>query len=64
LSVYSPGKVTSPYLGLALEHPLQNDLKPSVQVRRKWLGSGITDSPLANRSTQTSGLLALTQVFK
>lgn len=64
LASYTPGSATSPYLGLALEYPLQKDLNLSWQITKKWLGKGITDSPLVNTSSQTSGLLALTHVFR
>ena len=64
LPSYTPGNASSPYLGLALEYPLPNDLKLSFQVTRKWLGKSMTDSPLIKASTQTSGLLALMHVFK
>jgi len=63
LSSYAPGHASSPYLGLALEYPLPNQLKLSFQITKRWLGRSMTDSPLINTSTQTSGLLALMHVF-
>ena len=63
LPSYAPGSASSPYLGLALEYPLPNNLKLSFQLTRKWLGKSMMDSPLISTSTQTSGLLALVRVF-
>ncbi|MEY5098442.1 MAG: hypothetical protein RJA36_1161 [Pseudomonadota bacterium] len=63
LSSYTPGKASSPYLSMALEYPLPDKLKLSFQITKKWLGKSMTDSPLINTSTQTSGLLALVHVF-
>lgn len=64
LSRWAPGSAVSPYIALAAQWPLQADLNLTFQVTKKWLGRGLTDSPLVDSSSQTSGLLALTHVFK
>ena len=61
---YMPGHASSPYLGVALEYLLPANLKLSFQLTKKWLGKDTTDSPLVNNPSPSTGLLALTQVFK
>lgn len=58
------GDSTVPVLGVALEYPLTAQLPVSLQVRRKWLDSPITNSPLVTRSTADSVLLSVSYRFR
>lgn len=64
IPVYKPGTSISPNLGLAIEYPVMKDYSLTLQVRKRWLDSSITDSPLVTRKSQMSGFLSLTHGFK
>ncbi len=64
LDVYNPGNSLSPNFGVAFAYPLENDYSLTLQVRKKWLDSSITDSPLVNSKSQLSSFLSLTRSFK
>lgn len=61
---YNAGASTTPMLGLAADVPLGEPWVLNMQLRRKWLGSALTSSPLVNRKTQDSGFIALSYRFK
>lgn len=64
IPTYSPGSSLSPNAAVAVDYELTKTVKVTAQVRRRWLDSSISASPLANTRTQTSGLLALTRTFQ
>ena len=64
LAAYNPGNSLSPNFGVAFAYPLENDYSLTLQVRKKWLDSSITDSPLVNSKSQLSSFLSLTRSFK
>jgi outer membrane protein len=64
LAVYNAGNSISPNLGFAFEYPFENNYSLTLQVRKKWLDSSITDSPLVNTHSQLSSFLSLTRSFK
>jgi outer membrane protein len=64
LDVYNPGNSLSPNFGVAFAYPLENDYSLTLQVRKEWLDSSITDSPLVNSKSQLSSFLSLTRSFK
>lgn len=64
LPSYNASHSVSPNLGVAFEYPLANNYGITLQVRKKWLDQSITNSPLVNTQSQTSGFLALTRSFK
>ncbi len=49
----------NPVLALAAEVPLSGAWVLIAQVRRKWLGAPVADSPRLSRPTVDSGYLAL-----
>lgn len=63
LTAYSTGASISPNLALALEYPLVDAFKLTVQVRKRWLDAAIADSPLVKTSHQTSSFIALSRAF-
>ncbi|SFC34566.1 outer membrane protein [Polaromonas sp. OV174] len=63
-AAYKPGASTMPVMGLALDVPLGEPWVLSLQLRRKWLDSALTNSPLVSRKTQDSGFVALSYRFK
>ena len=64
LYIYTARASNVPAIALAADYPLGGDWGLTAQVRKKWLDSAITSSPLVGRSTQISGLLAVTKTFK
>jgi MipA family protein len=64
IAAYNASNSISPNLGFAFEYPLPNDYSLTLQVRKKWLDSSITDSPLVNSKSQLSSFLSLTRSFK
>lgn len=63
-AAYSAGASTTPMLGLAIDVPLSQDWAINMQMRRKWLDSAVSDSPLVRGKTQNSGFIALSYRFK
>jgi MipA family protein len=64
LDVYRASSSTTPILGMAFEWPLDDAWHITLQLRRRWLDSAITQSPLVSTHVQDSGFLALTRTFK
>lgn len=63
-AVYKAGASSMPMIGLSVDVPLTEPWVLSMQVRRKWLGSAVYNSPLVSRKTQDSGFVALSYRFK
>lgn len=63
-AAYNAGASTIPVLGLGVDIPLGAPWVISMQLRRKWLDSAVTNSPLVGRKTQDSGFVALSYRFK
>ena len=63
-AAYTAGASTIPVLGLGVDIPLGAPWVISLQLRRKWLDSAVTNSPLVSRKTQDSGFLALSYRFQ
>jgi outer membrane protein len=61
---YSARASTTPVLAMAFEWPLDETWHLNLQLRRRWLDSAITQSPLVSTKQQDSGFLALTRSFK
>lgn len=64
LARHEAGHSVTPNVAIAVDYPLGQELKFTGQIRRRWLDRSMTDSPLVNTKTQTSGFLALTRSFK
>lgn len=64
VAAYSAGNSTTPNAALTLEYVLQDNLKLSCQVRKRWLDKSIYASPLVVTKSQTTSMLALTRTFK
>lgn len=64
IAAYSAGNSISPNLGFAFEYPLQSEYSLTLQVRKRWLDSAISDSPLATTRSQFSGFVSLARSFK
>ena len=62
--VYSPGASTTPVLGLAADYSITENWVINMQLRRKWLDSAVTNSPLVVRKTQDTGYIGLSYRFK
>jgi outer membrane protein len=61
---YQPGRAINPLLGLLGEIRVTPDWYLNFYLRRRRLDRAISASPLVTRSTQDSGLLALSYRFK
>ena len=62
-AAYSPSAASVPFLSLWLEVPIKKDWNADFYLRRKWLGSAISSSPLVNLSHSDSGFIALVRHF-
>ena len=51
-------------LGFLLEVPIIDDWYINIYGKRKWMGSGISNSPVMNRSFQDNLFMALAYRFK
>ena len=60
LQVWQPGASWAPQITLHASLPLSGPWSLQGQLRQRWWDSAVSDSPLVQRSSQTSGLLALT----
>ncbi len=60
LRVWQPGASWAPQLTLHASLPLSGAWSLQGQLRQRWFDGAVADSPLVQRSSQTSGLLALT----
>lgn len=64
MASYAPGSSTMPNAAIAVDRELTPTLKLTAQLRRRWLDRSVSDSPLVNSRSQTSGLLAVTRTFR
>ena len=63
-AAYNAGASTTPVLGLAADYSLTENWVVNMQLRRKWLDSAITNSPLVVSKTQDTGYIGLSYRFK
>ena len=63
-ATYIAGVSTIPVLGLAADYSLTENWVVNMQLRRKWLDSAVTNSPLVVRKTQDVGYVGLSYRFK
>ena len=63
-AAYNAGASTTPVLGLAADYSLTENWIINMQLRRKWLDSAVTNSPLVVRKTQDVGYVGLSYRFK
>jgi outer membrane protein len=63
-AAYNAGASTTPVLGLAADYSLTESWIVTLQLRRKWLDSAVTNSPLVVRKTQDFGYIVLSYRFK
>jgi outer membrane protein len=63
-AAYSAGASTTPVLALLADVPLNESWVVNLQLRRKWLDSAVTNSPLVGRKTQDMAFVALSYRFK
>lgn len=64
LSPWRPAASWAPQLTLHATWPLTPDWSLQAQWRQRWFDGAVADSPIVDRSTQTSGFLALTRSFR
>jgi outer membrane protein len=64
IAAYSPASASAPFLSLWLEVPVANNWNADFYLRRKWLGSAISNSPLTRSSHADSGFIALVRHFE
>lgn len=62
--VYTPAAATTPMLGASWDVPVGGDWHANFYVLRRWLGSGITHSPLVNTKQQDEAFIALSFRYK
>ena len=62
--VYSAQGSTNAIVGLLIEVPVINDWYLNIYGKRKWLGSGVNNSPVLTRSFQDTFFIALAYRFK
>ena len=64
-ATYNAAAASTPILGLGIDVPLgDSPWVINVELRRKWLSSSISNSPLVVRKTQDNAWLALSYRFK
>ncbi len=63
-AAYTPGASVIPSLGLMLEVPLGGDWYSSAYLRRRWLGSTVTNSPLVDTGHQDTGFITLSYRYE
>jgi MipA family protein len=63
-AAYNAGSSTTPVMGLAADYSLTENWVVNMQLRRKWLDSAVTGSPLVTRKTQDMGYIGLSYRFK
>lgn len=63
-AAYNAGAATTPMLGLAADYSLTENWVVNMQLRRKWLDSAVTNSPLVVRKMQDMGYVGLSYRFK
>ena len=63
-AVYNAGASVTPVLGLAADYSLTENWMVNMQLRRKWLDSAVTNSPLVVRKSQDTGYIGLSYRFK
>ena len=63
-AAYNAGSSVTPVLGLAADYSLTENWVVNLQLRRKWLDSAVTNSPLVIRKSQDAGYVGLSYRFK
>lgn len=63
-AAYTAGASTTPVLGLAADYSLTENWIVNMQLRRKWLDSAVTNSPLVVRKSQDTGYIGLSYRFR
>ena len=61
---YSASSSNNPLAGFLLEIPVVEDWYLNIYGKRKWLGSGVNNSPVLTRSFQDTMFMALAYRFK
>ena len=62
--VYTASSSNNPLAGFLLEIPVIDDWYLNIYGKRKWLGSGVNNSPVLTRSFQDTMFMALAYRFK
>lgn len=63
-TAYSASATNNLFTGLMVEVPVMDQWYVNVYAKRKWMGSGINNSPVMNRSFQDNLFMALAYRFK
>ncbi len=63
-AAYTPSAAAVPFLSLWLEVPVAQNWNADFYLRRKWLGSAISRSPLVDSSHADGGFVALVRHFE
>jgi outer membrane protein len=61
---YTASASTNPLAGFLLEIPVADAWYVNLYGKRKWLGSGVNNSPVLTRSYQDTMFMALAYRFK
>lgn len=62
--VYTPAATTTPMLGMVMDVPVEGAWNANFYVMRRWLGSGISQSPLVYTKWQDEAFIALSYRYK
>ena len=63
IRTYQASASTVPNAGVTFLYPLEQRYNLTFQLRKKWLDSSITDSPLVNTKSQITSFVAVTRSF-
>ncbi len=62
--VYAPAATTTSMLGFVLEVPVVGNWNVDIYMLRRWLGSGISHSPLVNTRLQDEAFVSLSYSYQ
>ncbi len=64
IAAYQPRDAVNPFAGLFVEAKISGNWYLNANLRRTWLDSSVSASPLVGRRTSNSGLVALSYRFE
>jgi outer membrane protein len=62
-AIYLPGSATNLFVDLLAEIKLSGDWYLDLNLRKTWLDTSISNSPLVDRHTSSTGLVAASYRF-
>ena len=64
ITPYAGQSDIAPNAGVTVSYPLTPNYSVTFQFRKKWFGTGVTESPLVEGKSQSTSFLALTREFR